>query len=82
LNDGAGSLMLNGRYEPGAVAAIITKAIDIDMIIWIAGLIIDLEIDLATEVGAEGRREPLDCGGIGARRYPPDTLGRSCLLVL
>src|SRR3954453_23005194 len=74
--------MLKGRYEPGAVAAVITNSVNIDVVIWVSGLIIDLEINLAPQIGAEGSREPLNRGGICTRSYLPDTFRGSRLLVL
>ena len=56
--------MLKGRYEPGAVAAVIANSVNIDVVVRVAGLIIDLEINFAPKVGAEGRREPLNRGGM------------------
>ena len=52
--------MLNGAFEPGAIATIIAQAIDIDMIVRITRQIVDLELDYAANIGADFGGESLD----------------------
>ena len=58
--------MLNGGDEGGAVAAVIAQPVDVDLVVRVAGLIVDLEIDRATDIGADAGGETLD------RRRSPD----------
>ena len=42
--------MLKRRDESGSVAAVITQPIDVYAVVRIAGLVVDLEIDCATNI--------------------------------
>ena len=67
--------VLQGGDEAGAVASIISEPIDLDLIVRIAGQIVDLELHRAANVGADGGRKAFKLGRILARVDLPDTLG-------
>ncbi len=62
LNDGGGVLVLQAGDQPCAITAVIAEPIGIDPVVRIACLIVDLETNLAIDVGADRSSEALDLG--------------------
>jgi hypothetical protein len=68
--------------ESGSVAAIIAQPVDVDLVISIAGLVVDLELNGAAEIRADARRETLDYCRILTWIDLPNALRCSLLFVL
>src|SRR5689334_21808869 len=61
-------VLLNGRYETSAGAAVIAKAIDVDPVVRRIG--IDLEADLASTIDADAGGEAFDISGRRTAEVP------------
>ena len=60
LHDGGCRLMLDGVDEARTVAAVIAQPVDVDLVVRVARLVVDLEIDFAANIRTHAGGEALD----------------------